>query len=111
MESGYQVDAVSPAGALGIGQLLPSTAREAARELGDPVPSNSDLFKLSTNIRLSSHYLRKMLTTFGENVILGLVAYNAGSKWASRVRKRNRVPNETAHYIVSITYLTQEFCK
>jgi SLT domain-containing protein len=88
-ESNFQVNAVSRAGAQGLMQLMPATAKE----LGVTKPFNID-----QNIDGGSRYLRKMLDSFGGDVKLALAAYNAGPgtvrKYAGNVPYR-----ETIQYI------------
>jgi SLT domain-containing protein len=88
-ESNFQVDAVSPAGAQGLMQLMPATARELG--VDDP-------FDVRQNIDGGASYLRSMLDRFGGDVRLALAAYNAGP---GTVEKYNgNVPyRETQNYI------------
>ncbi|MBR9984579.1 MAG: lytic transglycosylase domain-containing protein [Desulfosarcina sp.] len=88
-ESNFQVDAVSPAGAQGLMQLMPATARELG--VVDP-------FDVRQNIDGGAAYLRRMLDRFGGDVRLALAAYNAGP---GTVEKYNgNVPyRETQNYI------------
>jgi soluble lytic murein transglycosylase len=76
-ESGGRVGAVSRAGALGLMQIMPSTASMIAAELDLPAPSRGDLFDPEINIRFGTYYLAKMSNRF-ENLHLALAAYNAG---------------------------------
>lgn len=76
-ESGGRVQAVSRAGAVGLMQVMPATARAVCAEIGLPAPSRLDLFDPEINIRVGTYYLAKMLRRFGD-VHLALAAYNAG---------------------------------
>ena len=74
MESGYNPRAVSPKGARGIMQLLPSTAHAYGV---------SDLFDPRENLRGGVRYFRDLLGRFGSDLRLALAAYNAGPAAAS----------------------------
>lgn len=78
VESNFFTRARSNRGAVGLMQLLPSTARELAVELGDKDFTLTDLEKPETNIRLGTYYLHKLINEFGGNQTLALAAYNAG---------------------------------
>jgi soluble lytic murein transglycosylase len=80
-ESRFDPDAVSFAGATGLMQLLPSTARYLIR--GRTVTS-TDLFRPEVNVRYGAVYLQRMLARFDGNVVLALAAYNAGPGAAAR---------------------------
>lgn len=73
-ESGYRVDAGSPAGARGLMQLMPSTAAS----LGV-----TDILDPAQNLRAGARYLRQQLDRFGDTR-LALAAYNAGPGAVSR---------------------------
>jgi soluble lytic murein transglycosylase len=79
--------AVSSAGAMGLMQLMPATAREVAQKLGLPPPSRQDLFDPETNIHLGTAYLRRMLDEFDQDPYLSLAAYNAGPGAVRRWRR------------------------
>lgn len=76
-ESAFTPDARSSAGALGLMQLLPSTARQTASRSGMSF-STYDLLKPETNIALGGRYLGQLLNQFDGNRILAAAAYNAG---------------------------------
>jgi soluble lytic murein transglycosylase len=77
-ESLYTPDARSHANAIGLMQLLPSTARRVARGLGIPYRGDSTLLDPATNLRLGAEYLRQMRDSFGGNLAMATAAYNAG---------------------------------
>jgi len=76
-ESAFMHDAKSPAGAVGLMQLLPSTAKETARKNGLSFKPN-DLLLPEKNIALGSRFLDQLLDNYGGNRILAAAAYNAG---------------------------------
>lgn len=77
-ESSFDVGAISPAGAYGLMQLMPATARHMAAELDIPF----DLTRLRTdaryNLRLGSAYLSDLVNQYDGSLLLGVAAYNAG---------------------------------
>jgi len=82
-ESAFLPEVKSPAGAIGMMQLMPATAKMVAKGLGlnhDP----NKLTEVSYNVRLGSAYLREMLDFFNGNTVLATAAYNAGP---GRVKK------------------------
>jgi len=82
-ESAFSPDAKSLAGAVGLMQLLPSTAKQTAQKNGLSF-TDQDLIKPDKNIALGSRYLDHLLGVFDNNRILAAAAYNAGP---SRVKK------------------------
>ena len=77
-ESLFDPLARSSVGALGLMQLMPSTARVVARSLGMKKPGRSDILHVETNIRFGTHYLKTVMKRFDNNVALAAAAYNAG---------------------------------
>ena len=77
-ESAFMPDAKSSAGALGVMQLMPATARLVANKTGTRYRSTSELTKVNLNIQLGTHYLAQMLRRYQNNRILASAAYNAG---------------------------------
>lgn len=83
-ESAFVEDARSPAGALGLMQVMPVTGRETARALGMKNFSAAQLTHSSTNLPIGTAYLRRMLNYFDGNMVLATAAYNAGPGNVSR---------------------------
>ena len=77
-ESAFNVEARSSVGALGLMQLMPSTARYQSKKLGMDRPSISDILSSEQNLLLGSAYLNRMLNKFAGNQVLATAAYNAG---------------------------------
>jgi soluble lytic murein transglycosylase-like protein len=91
-ESGYNTRAVSPAGARGLMQIMPSTARSLGlTHIHDPI----------ANMRAGAQYLRQQIDRFGR-VDLALAAYNAGPE--RRSLAMGRIPDipETRSYVRGI---------
>ena len=92
-ESSYDPDAISPAGASGLMQLMPATAAHyGVRDLFDP----------AQNVGGGVRFLRDLLKRFDGNVELAVAAYNAGAY--AVIRAGNRVPPhpETAAYVPKV---------
>lgn len=113
-ESDYDPNAESPKGAVGLMQVLPSTARFIASQ-GDPPPGNArDIRDPEVNISYGSWYLRYLIDMHDGSVPAALAAYNAGPdnmrKWrASAVATGTelRVPEdipfeETRKYVTDV---------
>jgi soluble lytic murein transglycosylase len=77
-ESVFMPDIGSSAGAQGLMQLMPGTAKDVARKLALPAPNKGDLHDPATNMRLGSAYLGDVLERFDGNQVLATAAYNAG---------------------------------
>jgi len=97
-ESDFDATAISPAGALGLMQLMPGTA--ASLRVRDP-------FNPVENIRGGAKHLRYLLDRFHGDITLAIAAYNAGEY---RVKRYRRVPpiHETQVYVRKVlTYYHQ----
>jgi soluble lytic murein transglycosylase len=77
-ESAFMHDANSSAGARGLMQLMPATAREVARKFGLGSTSGGEILDPGKNIALGTGYLRMMLDRFDNNMTLATASYNAG---------------------------------
>ncbi|MEO7634139.1 MAG: lytic transglycosylase domain-containing protein [Sphingomicrobium sp.] len=84
-ESSFDPYAISGAGARGMMQLMPGTAREQAGKMGVGYDSSRLLSDPSYNISLGAAYFQRMLNIWDGNVPLAVASYNAGSgnagKW------------------------------
>lgn len=78
-ESFFRSDAVSPARACGLMQLLFRTARQVSRKTGGRL-ARSDLFTPAINIRLGTRYLKSLFDKYNGETHLALAAYNAGDR-------------------------------
>jgi soluble lytic murein transglycosylase len=83
-ESLYRSDAASSAGAIGLAQLQPDTARRAARRWSLPEPTRADLMVPSINVTLGAAELRSLVETFDGQLPVALAGYNAGPNAARR---------------------------
>lgn len=90
-ESRWRADAVSPAGARGLAQLMPGTARDLGVDPDNPL----------ANLEGGARYLREQLDRFDGDLELALAAYNAGP---GRVERSGGVPRirETQAYVAAI---------
>ncbi|HEY0746961.1 MAG TPA: transglycosylase SLT domain-containing protein [Steroidobacteraceae bacterium] len=101
-ESLFRKDAVSHADARGLMQMLPSTASAIARRWHLSVPGHDALFDPSSAVPLGAVYLRELLDRYGEQLALGLAAYNGGP--SSIARWLPAVPMDADVWIENIPY-------
>jgi soluble lytic murein transglycosylase len=78
-ESKFRADAKSSAGAVGLMQLLPATAKGIAVHTGGSKFVTSDLYDPEINVRYGAWYLHHLLQKYGDER-LALAAYNAGQQ-------------------------------
>jgi soluble lytic murein transglycosylase len=109
-ESRFIADARSPAGAAGLMQLLPSTARWVAKKIGMKGFHPSRVSRPEVNAMLGAFYLRHVLDGFRGNPVLAAAAYNAGPGRARRWCDTK--PLEGAIYIETIPFSeTRQYVK
>jgi soluble lytic murein transglycosylase len=77
-ESGFMADAKSGAGAMGLMQLMPATAKETAKRFGIALSSPQMAYRPEINIQLGAAYLSQIYGQFNGNRVLASAAYNAG---------------------------------
>ncbi len=75
-ESSFDTTAVSDAGAMGLMQLMPETARRTAAKNG--IPYSGNLFDPDENMALGTAYISGLIQDFGDCLPLAIAAYNAG---------------------------------
>lgn len=83
-ESAMTETAISPAGAMGLMQVTPGTARQISKTHGLPYRNKSQLLVGAENIRFGTVYLRELLDRFGQNPVVVSGAYNAGPEAVER---------------------------
>jgi soluble lytic murein transglycosylase-like protein len=90
VESGFNANALSPKGAVGLMQVMPATAARYGR---------FNLYSPEQNVDVGARYLRDLLAMFDGNVRLAVAAYNAGEN--AVIRHGRRVPpyQETIKYV------------
>jgi soluble lytic murein transglycosylase len=121
-ESHFRDNQRSPAGAIGLMQLTPGTARDIARRSGATNFRLDDLDDPQVNISYGSYQLRYLLERYGGNEALALAAYNAGEgnvdKWlvdASVNDRQFRVREipfaETRHYVERVMDARKQYKK
>lgn len=91
-ESQFAQNAISHAGARGLMQLMPGTAREQAGKLGMTYMSSSLISDASYNMRLGSGYFSRMMDYYGGSYPLAVAAYNAGPGNVNKWLRRNGDP-------------------
>jgi soluble lytic murein transglycosylase len=110
-ESAFIADARSRAGALGLMQLMPATARQVLRKLPHKPkgPLKSLLMQPYTNIKLGTTYRRQVLNELYEHPVLATAAYNAGPHRVRRWLPEDDTPAdlwvETVPFTETRTYL------
>jgi soluble lytic murein transglycosylase len=113
-------DQTSPAGAKGLMQITPATARYIAQKSGGSQFELGDLATPQINIAYGSFYLRYLLDRYGNNETLALAAYNGGEgnvdRWivrAGRAGKAFRVRDipfkETRDYVSRVEQAQRDY--
>ena len=94
-ESSFDPRTVSPAGALGLMQLLPGTAATVARQIGYRLPLPSLTADTGANMRLGTAYLRSLMAEFDGCTPLAVAAYNAGPSRVQQWLAENGDPRQS----------------
>ncbi|WP_051343821.1 lytic transglycosylase domain-containing protein [Alicyclobacillus herbarius] len=121
VESKFNTNDVSHAGAVGLMQLMPGTAqwiRVQMRQHGDQDPvleGQLDLHNPRTNIRIGSWYIHYLMAAFHGNQTAAIAAYNAGPRrvstwlkdgtWNGQLADVQQIPvGETRHFVDRVFY-------
>ena len=104
-ESGFDPQAVSPKGAVGLMQVMPATAERYGVVADGKLAVEKKLTDPRVNVRTGTRYLRDLLKMFPGQLELALAAYNAGEGAVQRAG--NRIPNyrETQNYVRTVMQL------
>lgn len=110
-ESAFMANARSHAGAMGLMQLLPDTAKQQAKISKISYRKKSQLLTPAFNIKLGTGYLSQMLDKFDNNIAVAAAAYNAGphrvKHWVNKNLPQDQwietIPyRETRNYVKNI---------
>jgi soluble lytic murein transglycosylase-like protein len=104
-ESGFDTQAVSPKGAVGLMQLMAPTAARYGVKSDRRSSIAQKLTDPAVNLRAGTRYLRDLMTMFPGRLDLALAAYNAGEGAVQRAG--NKIPNypETQNYVKTVLQL------
>jgi soluble lytic murein transglycosylase len=119
-ESRFREGQISPAGALGLMQITPATAREIARRSGGTEFVLDDLANPQVNISYGVYHLRWLLDRYAGDQTLAVAAYNAGEgnvdRWVAAARRSGReltlsaIPfPETRAYVRSVREVSAQY--
>ena len=107
----WDPEIVSPAGAMGLMQIMPTTGMFVANYEGITWSSAEILFNPFYNIRIGSRYLSSLIESY--DVDGGLAAYNGGEKraslWIKSGRENHLLFSETRNYVPAVIKLYNEY--
>lgn len=114
VESRFIAGRTSPAGAEGLMQITPETARDIARRSGGTRFTVADLDTPQINISYGSYLLRELLDRYGGDLDAALAAYNAGpgnaDKWGGSSLKAQDIPfPETRAYVEKVLRAQEDY--
>ncbi|MBY6223887.1 transglycosylase SLT domain-containing protein [Ferrimonas balearica] len=103
-ESALYPLARSHADAYGLMQLLPSTAKRTARQIGASYRDAQDLYDPKRNIQLGSAYYQGLMERYDGNRLLASAAYNAGPHRVTRWLKRSDGSLDAARFVATVPF-------
>ena len=121
-ESNFKKDATSRRGAMGLMQLMPSTAAWIGEQLGDKDCTLAEFYEPERNIRYGTWYLAELREEFHGNTVLMLAAYNAGRgnvrewmhlyNWNMDFKEVDAIPyEETREYVKKVIANNEKYKK
>ncbi|BBP45744.1 lytic transglycosylase [Thiosulfatimonas sediminis] len=119
-ESAFNEDIRSSAGAVGLMQIMPKTAKYIGKRIGNDKTSIYALTEAKNNIQLGSAYMRYLSDKYNDNKVLATAAYNAGphrvAQWTQNLLKLDAdqwvdsIPfTETRNYVKAVLEYTTVF--
>jgi soluble lytic murein transglycosylase len=112
-ESAFMSDARSSAGARGLMQLMPRTAKQVARDLKHSPVKLDDLYRPEVNIKLGAGYLSMVYRQLQQSPVLATAAYNAGPhrvlSWLPEQSQASDIWIETVPFKETREYLKRVF--
>ncbi|MFC0178860.1 transglycosylase SLT domain-containing protein [Thorsellia kenyensis] len=104
-ESAWSFDVISPAGAKGLMQVMPATAKQVAKEHDIlNYQSDKDLLNPLMNIQIGVNYLNDRLLDYDNNRIFATAAYNAGKARVAFWLNRTQSQVDSVQFIEAISY-------
>ncbi len=112
-ESNFDHKAVSKVGAVGLMQIMPETGSWIAESMGLPNYRSEDLYLSKNNIRMGCWYVGELEHEFRRNLVLMLIAYNAGrgqtkqwmqeNNWDYGFNEAEKIPyDDTRAYVLKV---------
>ena len=106
VESKFNPKARGPGGSAGLMQLMPSTARALAKQMGE----RSRPYNAEFNVRAGTYYLARMIRKFDGNQRLGIAAYNAGPGNVRKWQKAGSgLPSQSQRYVAKVLAAKKRF--
>ena len=108
VESGFDAEAVSPKGAVGLMQLMPATAERFGVAASKQRTMQQQLADPSVNIPAGARYLSYLMGLFPDRLDLVLAAYNAGEGAVKKYGKAVPPYKETLNYVKAVTGIYEQ---
>jgi soluble lytic murein transglycosylase len=110
-ESVFDATAKSRAGAMGLTQLMPATAKSLAKSVLRSRYRRAFLYDPGVNARLGAAYLKRLVDEFGGSLTLALAAYNGGPTRIHRIARENAGRPEDEVFETIPLYETRDYVR